>query len=272
MYDPISQDPPHDSDFPARMSEFEFRHYDALLNGVVFHPVGEGNHPLILLLHGLPGHERNLDLAHILRRAGWAVCVFHYRGAWGSSGAYRFAHVVEDVIAVAHHFREDAIAEKYRIDKERIITIGHSLGGWASLMASARGAVDTAVSISGANVGLWGQQVKEYPEFARPMLSSLIQSPGPLNNVTADDIEEELNLYTDDWDLFQQVDELKDKNLLIIGAKRDTITPVFDHHMPLINGLKEAGASNLTAKMIASDHSYSGNRIELALTLLDWLA
>ena len=66
MYDPISQDPPHDSDFPAGMYEFEFSHFDALINGVIFHPAGEEKHPLIILLHGLPGHERNLDLAHIL--------------------------------------------------------------------------------------------------------------------------------------------------------------------------------------------------------------
>lgn len=272
MYDPISQDPPHDSDFPASMSDFEFTYQDALLNGVIYHPVGEGAHPLILLLHGLPGHERNLDLAQILRRAGWTVCVFHYRGSWGSGGAYRFAHVIEDTKAVLAYFREDAIAEKYRIDRERIITIGHSLGGWAALMVAASGAVDTVASLSASNVGLWGQQLTENPEFVRPMLTSLIESSlGPLHGASAEDIVAEIEAHVDEWDFVQQVDALKDKKLLLLGAKRDAIVTVFDHHMPLVNALKAADASNLTAKMIAADHAYSGNRIEVARILLDWL-
>ena len=51
----------------------------------------------VLLLHGFPGNERNLDLAQALRRAGWTVVFFHYRGAWGSGGDFSFAHVLEDV-------------------------------------------------------------------------------------------------------------------------------------------------------------------------------
>jgi len=272
MYDPISQDPPHDSDYPASMSEFELTHQGALLNGVIYHPAGEGAHPLILLLHGLPGHERNLDLAQIFRRAGWTVCVFHYRGSWGSGGDYRFSHVLDDVRATLDYFREASNAEKYRIDPERIITIGHSLGGWAALLTAASGTVDRAVSIAGVNIGVWGAQLNENPDLVRPMLLSLIESSlGPLHGATPEDIVSEVEAHADDWDLLQQIDTLKSKNLLLIGAKRDEVVPVFDHHMPLMKALKDAGAENMTAKLIASDHSFSGNRIELARTILDWL-
>jgi uncharacterized protein len=34
----------------------------------------------------LLAHQRNLDLAHAMRRAGWNVVFFHYQGAWGSGG------------------------------------------------------------------------------------------------------------------------------------------------------------------------------------------
>ena len=49
---------------------------------------GEGPHPTVLLLHGIPGCEQNLDLAQAFRRAGFHVMTFHYSGSWGSSGNY----------------------------------------------------------------------------------------------------------------------------------------------------------------------------------------
>jgi pimeloyl-ACP methyl ester carboxylesterase len=53
------------------------------LNAVLYIAAGEGPHPNVLLLHGLPGNEQNIDLAQSMRRAGWNVLTFHYRGSWG---------------------------------------------------------------------------------------------------------------------------------------------------------------------------------------------
>ena len=49
-------------------------------------PAGAGRRPTVVLLHGLPGNEKNLDLAQAIRRAGWNVVTFNYRGSWGSPG------------------------------------------------------------------------------------------------------------------------------------------------------------------------------------------
>ena len=43
------------------------------LLSVLYTAGGEGPHPTVLLLHGIPGCERNLDLAQALRRAGRSV-------------------------------------------------------------------------------------------------------------------------------------------------------------------------------------------------------
>jgi pimeloyl-ACP methyl ester carboxylesterase len=45
-----------------------------------------GLHPTVLLLHGFPGTELNLDLARVFQRAGWNVLAIHYRGVWGAPG------------------------------------------------------------------------------------------------------------------------------------------------------------------------------------------
>ena len=34
-------------------------------------PQGLGPHPVVIMLHGFPGNEKNLDLAQSIRRAGW---------------------------------------------------------------------------------------------------------------------------------------------------------------------------------------------------------
>jgi pimeloyl-ACP methyl ester carboxylesterase len=42
---------------------------------------GTGPRPAVVLLHGFPGNERNLDLAQDMRRAGWDVLYLNYRGS-----------------------------------------------------------------------------------------------------------------------------------------------------------------------------------------------
>jgi hypothetical protein len=54
-----------------------------------------------------------------------------------------------------------------------------------------------------------------------------------------------------------------------VGAKRDDVCPVFDHHMPLAKALKEAaGVKNV---LLPTDHAFSDKRIALAREILAWL-
>ena len=66
------------------------------MNALLFVAGGKGPHPTVILMHGLPGNERNLDLAQAIRRAGWDVLTFTYRGAWGSPGDFSIANAMED--------------------------------------------------------------------------------------------------------------------------------------------------------------------------------
>ena len=75
------------------------------INGVAYLAAGAGAHPTLVLFHGLPGNEQNLDLAQAVRRAGWHVVTLHYRGSWGSPGSFRFAHTLEDARAVLAYLR-----------------------------------------------------------------------------------------------------------------------------------------------------------------------
>ena len=122
----IFTDPPRDAAHPAAMTVLHIPTHGVLINGLVYSPPGLGPHPTLLICHGLPGNEKNLDLAQAVRRAGWNAVTFNYRGSWGSPGAFRFAQNLEDADAVLYYLREPANAAKLGIDPERIAIAGAS--------------------------------------------------------------------------------------------------------------------------------------------------
>ena len=128
--------PAYDIDYPPALNELNFQSDGKRLNGLMYVADGPGPHPTVLLLHGFPGNEKNLDLAQALRADGFNVLFFHYRGAWGSEGTFSFTHVIEDVGAATDFLR--ANAETYRTDPDKLILIGHSMGGFAALAAGAK--------------------------------------------------------------------------------------------------------------------------------------
>src|SRR5579871_1051079 len=123
----IFTDPPADAKHPAAMVVLHIPSHGLLINGVVYTPAGSGPHPTIVICHGLPGNEKNLDLAQAVRRAGWNAVTFNYRGSWGSPGSYKFAHNLEDADAVLAYIRDPANAAALQVDAKRIAIAGHSM-------------------------------------------------------------------------------------------------------------------------------------------------
>lgn len=105
----------------------------SMLQGFIYKAGGSGKHPTLLLLHGYPGNERNLDLAQVVRARGWNVVYFDYRGSWASQGTFSFKNCVEDVVNVAAFFRK--YADSFHVDTSNMALFGHSMGGWVCLKA-----------------------------------------------------------------------------------------------------------------------------------------
>src|SRR5690606_29061204 len=62
--------------YPGGQVEIQIPSSGSSMYGLVYTANGKGPHPTVVLLHGLPGHERNLDVAQSLRRAGYNVLYF----------------------------------------------------------------------------------------------------------------------------------------------------------------------------------------------------
>lgn len=120
-------------DSPASMIELQLPSEGSLLQGFMYKANGSKPHPTLLVLHGYPGNERNLDLAQDVRARGWNVIYFNYRGSWASQGEFSFRHCVEDVKNVVAYCRQNAA--KLQVDPNNIALFGHSMGGFVCLKA-----------------------------------------------------------------------------------------------------------------------------------------
>ena len=52
------------------------------------------------------------DLAQSVRRAGWNVLLFHYRGTWGAPGSFSQSSAIEDMAEVVRFLREPGECRK----------------------------------------------------------------------------------------------------------------------------------------------------------------
>ena len=124
----ISADPQRDSANPARMEVLHIPSGGVNINGVAYLASGAGRHPTFIFFHGLPGNEKNLDLAQAVRRAGWNAITVNYRGSWGSPGEFRFGGNLEDAEAVLAFARDTTNARLLGIDPRRIVIAGRRPG------------------------------------------------------------------------------------------------------------------------------------------------
>lgn len=125
-----------DKNSPAGMTELFIPSEKSLIAGFIYRANGAQKHPTLLMLHGYPGNERNLDIAQVVRAHGWNVIYFNYRGSWGSQGQFSFANCVQDVINTVAFCKK--YSDSLHIDTSNIVLFGHSMGGWICLKALAQ--------------------------------------------------------------------------------------------------------------------------------------
>jgi predicted alpha/beta-fold hydrolase len=78
----VVADPIRDEKYPAANRQLLIPSGGVGMNALLMRASGSARKPTLVLLHGLPGNEQNLDLAQAVRRAGWNVLTMHYRGSW----------------------------------------------------------------------------------------------------------------------------------------------------------------------------------------------
>jgi uncharacterized protein len=211
------------------------------LVGVLYTAAKPG--PATLFLHGCPGLEKNQDL----RSYSHNSLVFHYRGCWGSHGAYDLRTITADVSAAVTF-----LAAHPLVDPDRIAVVGHSLGGWAAILAAARDPRLKAVAVYGSAVrlgalGLTEEQVeREFTRFLAATPADFIAQSGQVPSA------------------LDVVDAIAPRPLLVIHGTDDTWVPV--------QTARELGKhANRYIEVAGANHGFTYHRAELRDLIADWL-
>jgi len=258
----IFTDPPADSAHPAAMTVLHIPSHGVLINGLVYSPPGVGPHPTLVICHGLPGNEKNLDLAQAVRRAGWNSVTFNYRGSWGSPGPFRFAQNLQDADAVLSYLRNPANALKLGVDPTRIAIAGHSMGGWVVAHTAAHDhALIGAILISMADMGLVGKRPR-----ARAV-AQMADDMETLSDVTAESMVAELTAHAKEFVVAGTAEGLARIPVLALTANDHLASQTDD----LVAAIKAKGGAKITAMHVDTDHSWSDHRIALESTVITWL-
>jgi pimeloyl-ACP methyl ester carboxylesterase len=272
--DPVVADPATiDVEYPPAMRELSFESSGSKLNGLIYLANGPGPHPTVALLHGYAGNERNLDLAQAMRRAGFNVLYFNYRGSWGSGGEFSASNAVADVAAALDTLRERAV--EYRVDRERLILVGHSFGGFTAALGTLDDPEVRCLGfIAGANLGAFGVAAVDNPEM-RAMLreglgADMDYESGPIKaqpEAAAADIVE----HAARFDLRQRAPEFVGRPVMLVAGERDEQADMPTHHDPFLAALRDAGHDGLTEFVYDDDHYFSAHRVALARAVVNWL-
>ena len=210
----------------------------------------------IILLHGLPGNEKNLDLAETIRQSGKNVIYFNYRGSWGSQGEFLYSNCLQDISKVIDYLSNDILSKKLRIKKSSFTLIGHSLGGGIAILHGIQDdRVKKIVALSCFNAGEElknNYSIDELDDFQKYLNEQFML------NINSKKFLTEILNHKQEWNLIS-INSLKhDKPIIFIDENKRN-----EHWVKRIK--------NNQYLIIDSDHSFSDKRNELSAEIIDWL-
>jgi len=269
----LAADPAPDKTNPAAMQSFQLPSHGVLLNAFVYIASGATPHPTVILLHGFPGNERNLDLAQSIRRAGWNVLYFDYRGSWGSPGAFSFTHCIEDTQSAIDYLRNPVHAAQLHSDARTIVLIGHSMGGFMALQAGALDpAIKAVITLSAADLG--ASSFQSLPASKRDAAVSALaaalaaEGMAPLAGTTPENLASEVFSHAVQWNFVSLAPRFITRPLLILTSDDGWSAP----NDALVAAVDRSGIHAVKAIHFPTDHAYSDHRVALQEAVLVFLA
>ncbi len=205
--------------------------------------------PTVILLHGVPGVEKNIDIAYELRERGWNCLILFHRGSWGSGGTYSFTGLAADVRAAT-----DWLLAQDVVDGERLALAGMSMGGYMTLVAGAaddrfKALVPICPLIDPATVETSAAMFDPYTAM--------------LQGVTGAALHKEWANLVSVYDL---KDQLANRPILLVTGDRDDVFP--PAHYAYIG---QTMPHILHRRLADGDHAFNACRKLLVATVVDWL-
>jgi uncharacterized protein len=250
-----------DIEYPAKMLELLIPTGGLKVQGIMYQASGKELHPTVLMLHGFPGNEKNLDLAQALRSKGWNVIYFNYRGAWGNPGSFSLMNCVEDAVNAVEYLISHA--EEFRIDVNRISLLGHSMGGWVTLKSIQHlPSIDKAIVLSTWNIASDFAHLNTQEDIIANAIEEL--SNVFVLNTSYKDIFYPVVKNISDYQLITDSKRLANKDLLFIDEH--------NNNKEIVDNIKNHNPNAATYLIWESDHSFSNKRASLINQIIEFLS
>lgn len=224
------------------------------LVGVLYTAPSDQSCPTAILLHGIPGAERNVDIAYRLRELGWHTLILSFGGAWGSAGAYDMTTQPDDALAALDFLVTPG--NPWQIDTHHIAIIGYSLGGRAAFVAAKR---DTRI---GAVVSL-----AAITDFEELMLSDqfFVNALPFLRDASVKSLSMQWRRLAEDNPV-TIIKTLTQPVLIVHGTQDETVPPY------MAEVLYDMNPARATLRMIDNaDHMFTRHRGPVVEIITNWL-
>lgn len=201
--------------------------------------------PFALFLHGIPGSEKNHDIAVALRALGWHVLVLHFSGSWGSGGLYDPTEHPTDAIA-AIDFALGPSAPR-PINPKTIAALGFSLGSRAAIIAATQDErISHVISMSG------------FADFSEVMLepSFFAGMPPFLAGSNQKSLAEQFSTLGKGLQPYDAIAQLAPRPVLILHGTQDEIVPTYNADAMMLN----AGDNVLKVTIDGANHTFGSHR------------
>ncbi len=234
----------------------------------IYNAAGEGTHPVVLMMHGIPGTEQNVDIAQKLRREGFHVVQFHYSGSWGSDGDYALSHNLEDTNSVLDFILDD---ETFNFDKTHIYAVGHSLGGFVcGQLLSKRKEIRAGVLLMPCDIGRLPMIKEEDPEKYKDFEDLLEDSAQYLHGTSKEALLKETFEHSDEYKLESVAPNLTDTPILCVTGTLDTDTPDKLFCKPLRDAVTANGGTKIEHIEYPTNHFFSDYRLTVGNDVCDF--
>jgi alpha/beta superfamily hydrolase len=249
-----------DNSSPAGFIELAIPSGNSIMQGFIYKANGRQKHPTLLLLHGFPGNERNLDLAQVVRAQGWNVIYFNYRGSWGSQGQFSFKNCVEDVVNVVEFCKK--YEDSLKIDISNIVLFGHSMGGWVCLKALQElPSVKKGFALSTWNINGEFKNIKSDQQI----IAKVKEEGGEIFvlNTPTKKIFESVVKEPDYFNLSKDAKRLADKQIIMLDEH--------SNNKEIADALKSSHKAYFDYEVWQTDHPFTNKRISLINKVLAFL-
>lgn len=251
-----------DETSPAGSVELTIPSEGSLLQGILYRANGKQKHQTLILLHGYPGNERNLDLAQVVRSQGWNVVYFDYRGSWGSQGRFSFENSVQDVVNVVDFCVKNQ--DKFQIDPKNIVLFGHSMGGWVCLKALQKlPNVKKGFALSTWDIYSDFKDVKSREELTKMVKDPKAGVEYIVLNTPVEDIFSAVLERPAAFDLRSDVQALSGKQIVMLdehGRNKD-----------LAESIRRSNKAFFDYQVWKTDHGFTNKRVSLMNMVLSFL-